>query len=165
MSEPWDIVVGVVALNGGELTGKTRLQKTLYLLDACGLESGFSYEYHHFGPFSASLAEAADDAWTLGNLHQETCQGKYEVPYTVFSTDLPPPGEVGSLPAAAVSGVLKTLRGYTATDLEIAATLHFLRENGYRGKEEDEVVIRKPLKATPERIEKARGLLTGLHLD
>lgn len=164
MNEPWDIVVGVVALNGGELVGKTRLQKTLYLLDACGLGSGFSYEYHHFGPFSAALAEAADDAQTLKRLVQETRQGSYEVPYTVFRTDVAAPEAVGTLSAVAVSDMLRMLRGYTAIDLEIAATLHYLRENGYQGGEEQEVVVRKPLKATPERIEKAKGLLTNLHL-
>jgi len=34
----------------GELVGKVRLQKTVYLLDQIGMGSGFTYEYHHYGP-------------------------------------------------------------------------------------------------------------------
>ena len=34
------IVVGLIALNGGTLVGRTRLQKQAYLLDKCGASFG-----------------------------------------------------------------------------------------------------------------------------
>ena len=60
--DPVTLVVGLVALNGGQLVSKIRLQKTVYLLDACGLGSGLEFDYANFGPYSADLAQAADEA-------------------------------------------------------------------------------------------------------
>jgi len=42
-----DIVVGIVALNAGRLVGKTRLQKTAYLLEKCGMNAEFNFGYHN----------------------------------------------------------------------------------------------------------------------
>lgn len=56
-----DIPGLVAAVPGGELVGKVRLQKTVYLLDQLGLNSGFSYEYHHYGRYSEELAEQVVD--------------------------------------------------------------------------------------------------------
>jgi hypothetical protein len=41
MTEREDIVSAVIAAAGGELIGRVRLQKTVYLLDRLGLDSGF----------------------------------------------------------------------------------------------------------------------------
>ena len=46
---------------GGAIVGKVRLQKIVYLLDQMGMNSGYSYEYHHYGPYSAELADSVDE--------------------------------------------------------------------------------------------------------
>jgi len=38
------------------------LQKTIYLLDQLGLNSGFEYQYYHYGPYSRELDNAVLDA-------------------------------------------------------------------------------------------------------
>lgn len=43
-----DIVAAVVVAAGGELTGRVRLQKTVYLLEQLGLSSGFPFEYNYY---------------------------------------------------------------------------------------------------------------------
>jgi len=60
------IVAAVVAAARGPLIGRVRLQKTVYLLDRVGLNSGFDYEYHHYGPYSRDLDNATADI-ALGN--------------------------------------------------------------------------------------------------
>ena len=45
-------VTALVNLNGGRIVGKTRLQKTVYLLKECGIDLGFDFDYHHYGPYS-----------------------------------------------------------------------------------------------------------------
>ena len=47
---------------GGELVGKTRLQKVAYILEITGLGFGFVFEYRHYGPFSEDLANGLVDA-------------------------------------------------------------------------------------------------------
>ncbi len=84
MNELDELLVQVVALAGGTVVGKTRLQKMMYLLDQCGLNSGCRYNYHHCGPFSAQIAEAAEDACELNLLRYEEKPGFHAVPYGVY---------------------------------------------------------------------------------
>ena len=87
-----DYLGAMVRLIGGEVVGKTRLQKTAYLLEAKGV--GFrdvDFDYHNYGPFSSEVAFAAEDAESLGYLKTEERQGFHAIPYTVFrSTDQAP---------------------------------------------------------------------------
>src|SRR5215510_4415038 len=62
MKEREDVVAAIVEAAGGKLTGRVRLQKTVYLLDQVGLKSGFEYDYHHYGPYSRDLDNATADA-------------------------------------------------------------------------------------------------------
>ena len=57
-----EIVAALLKASGGQLVGRVRLQKTVYLLDRLGLESGFDYDYHHYGPFSRDIDNAVADA-------------------------------------------------------------------------------------------------------
>src|SRR5262245_58288729 len=125
MTSPADLnlVVGIVALNGGEIVGKTRLQKTVYLLDVCGLGSGMEFDYYNFGPYESDVAFATDLAVLTGRLTAETRPGFHSVPYSVFRTSEPVPSKIGLLPAVAARSKLDVLKSYSALDLEIAAAL------------------------------------------
>ena len=166
MSDPIEMVTGLVALNDGELVGKVRLQKTFYLLDACGLQSGFDYDFHFYGPFSVDLSRAADDATALGRLKFEDRFGHHEVPYRVFkaSHDAPSPDEPGALSVAEVREKLKIMAKYSAAELEIAASIVFLRDNGYQDDPVAETRRRKPATATANRIAKAQRLISELRV-
>jgi uncharacterized protein YwgA len=163
---PDDVVVGVVALNGGELVGRTRLQKTAFLLERCGMASGVPFHYYHYGPFSVELARGWDEAATEGRLDMRDQPGEYETPYTVFaSTQSETPAKLGNLDAEQVRRFLTIMREYTDIVVELAATIVYLRERGHGDKALEEVKARKPLKATPERVERAVLLLRELELN
>jgi hypothetical protein len=166
MNDPIEMVASLVALNDGVLVGKVRLQKTFYLLDACGLQSGFDYDFHFYGPFSADLSRAADDATALGRLKFEDRFGYHEVPYRVFqaSHEAVLPDGLGALSAAEVRKNLELMASYSAAQLEVAASIIFLRENGYRGDPVAETRRRKPATATVDRIAKAQRLIAELGL-
>ena len=156
MRDQTELVVALIAANGGEIVGKTRLQKTFYLLDACGLDSGFEFDYHNFGPFSSDLAHETDAAISLELIGSKELPGFHEVPYTVFT----------SVPGVTV----KDLDAFKISDpqekLELASTLHYFKKKiGARKEIENRVRRLKPLKATPERLEKAWNLLSGLGID
>ena len=102
MMSPDDVVTGLVALNGGRLPGRTRLQKTAFLLERCGMSSGLSFSYYRYGPYSAELARGWDAAELKGRVSMTEHRGRQEMPYTEFTTDLPAPDRLGNLDAATV---------------------------------------------------------------
>ncbi len=167
-----DIVVGLIALNGGELVGRTRLQKQAYLLDRCGANFGLPYTYHHYGPYSFELAGGVDGARADGRIDIEEKRGRHGVPYAIFRC-----GEeagrlerLGELPADEVRTLSEAMKGVSDIVLELAATIVFLRDEwDYYGKGEvdavEETKERKSLKATDERVARALALLRDLRLD
>ena len=164
MKDLVDYVSALVRLSDGKIVGKTRLQKIAYLLEAKELGFGLSFDYHNFGPFSADLAFAADDAESLGYISTEEHLGYHSVPYTVFlATDQAPEFEEGDdLQARRVA--LGTINGYSALVLELAATAVYLKRNGYPKSVWKEVKKRKRIKATRERVAAAKELLSSLKL-
>ena len=169
---PEDIVAGLVALNGGELVGRTRLQKQTYLLDRCGANFGLRFTYHHYGPYSFELAGGCVDAEAEGRVEIEERVGRHGVPYAIFTStrDGTLPNALGELPAARARSLLGEMRGVSDIVLELAATIVFLRDEwSYYGKGKTDAVeetkARKSLKATEGRIGEALDLLGKLGLE
>jgi len=159
------LVAQIVSLNGGKVVGKTRLQKMIYLLDQCGLNSGCRYDYHYYGPFSPEIAEAAEDACALQLLSYSESFGFHAVPYGVYETasKVEIPDKIGALSVEAILGKLWNLEKYSAIELELAATIVYLREHGSVEPERDLASL-KPRKATDERVSRAKQLLRDLDL-
>jgi uncharacterized protein YwgA len=72
--EYWiEVVADVATIVGvaGSLVGRTRLQKTVSLLEMTGLGYGFTFDYHRFGPFSEDLVVSTDRAVALNYVIEE----------------------------------------------------------------------------------------------
>jgi uncharacterized protein len=164
MKDLIELVTNVVALNGGTMVGKTRLQKTFYLLESAGLCAGIEFDYHHYGPYSAEVAIATDFAVMSGGLVSKERPGYHQVPYTIFSTDVKAPNWFGSMPADAAREKLALLGSYSALELEIAATILYVEKEGLHADPIEEVKRLKPLKATSKRVRRAQNLIDGLGL-
>ena len=63
--------VSIVHDAGGELVGRTRLQKVAYLCQLAGFSADFPFEYRHFGPFSEELADAMQIAIGLKRVRED----------------------------------------------------------------------------------------------
>ena len=162
-----DIVVGLIALHGGELVGRTRLQKQAYLLHQCGANFDVSFVYHHYGPYSFDLVDGLTDARAEGRVKIRERTGSYGVPYAIFKlVDGKSPDYLGSLSSAEIRVLIEKMLKVSDIVLELAATIVFLREEGgYPGDQAvEETRARKPLKATDERIDRALTLLDALGL-
>ena len=163
-----DIVVHLIALHGGELVGRTRLQKEAYLLHRCGaFDLPFPFIYHHYGPYSLALADGLIDAHAGGRIDIEEKTGAYGVRYAIFkSKGADAPDRLGDLPADRVRSLLREMQDVSDIVLELAATIVFLREeDGYVHDAIEETKARKPLKATAERMKQALNLLRKLGLE
>lgn len=167
MTDVTSVVTDVVALAGGRIVGRTRLQKMVYLLEQKGLDSGATFYYYNFGPFSDDVADSVVDAKIRGEIKEAV---DYRLsdrsPYSVFST-VKASHEVhklGRLPSDAVRGIIDKLLNVTSTVLELAATIHWLV---FVEKVEDwraELIRRKGAKAQGGRTESAVALLHELSL-
>ena len=165
MPELDQLVVGVVALAGGELVGRIRLQKVVYLLDQLGMNSSAPFEYHHYGPYSEAVSDAVTDAKFWGNI-KETVNFRVAdgAPYSSFRTERPEPVQIGNLSDEDAKRYLAEFAGYTSTVLELAATVHWLAFKEERADWRDEIEIRKAGKTSNGRLEKALALLQDLNL-
>lgn len=162
-----DIVTAVIAASGGSLIGRIRLQKVIYLLDHLGLCSGFDYEYHHYGPYSADLASATEDAKAFKKITEKYEYRKNDgIRYSVFSTtSKESPEVVGDLEKEKATKLINLMKANSATVLELAATIHWLKNHEKINEWEQELIQRKGAKAKDERIKTALGLLREIGLE
>lgn len=157
----------LVAALGGQVVGKIRLQKIVYLLDILGLNSGFSYSYHHYGPYSSELSDATDFEHFFGDLEEEQRNRVSDgVPYTVFRTNkrIEDSDLVGDLSASDIRHYASIIDGYTATELELAATAYWLAHEEKIENWFEELRKRKGVKTEEGRTDKALKLLEEMGL-
>ena len=162
------LIAAVVQVAGGRIVGRVRLQKVFYLLERLGLNGGIDFEYHHYGPYSATLAEALEDAKAFHLVEEDIERRVYDgVPYSVYKkiNDLQLSDRVGGLELEDVRRALGRMQEESdATVLELAATIDWLQTKEQVLDWEKELRIRKAGKATVQRIERARALLADLNL-
>lgn len=164
-----DIVVNLIALHGGELVGRTRMQKAAYLLHRCGGDFDLPFIYHHYGPYSSDLAAGCTAAHAKERIEIEEKLGRYGICFAIFKMKekAREPVGLGSLSADRARRLIEEIKNVSSDIvLELAATIVFLREEGgYSDRAIEETKARKPLKATDERLDKALSLLDALGLD
>ncbi len=162
------IVAAVVSAAGGQLTGRVRLQKVMYLLDQLGLKSGFDYEYHHYGPYSADVTSATEDAKAFKLVHEDVgYRASDGARYSIFRTDVPQDVDVkafGDLGKDDVRRVLGCLQRRSATVLELAATIDWLHRHEEVADWRTELIQRKGVKTRGGRLEQAVEVLNELGL-
>jgi uncharacterized protein len=160
-------IPSLIQLAGGEIVGKIRLQKEVYLLDQMGLRSGFPFEYHHYGPYSDMLAERVEDDAIFGHLNTSTGRRVSDgVPYVIYRADRPGDGDRidQHLSVDRIRSAIAEMQRSSATVLELAATIHWLAfVEGFRNWS-DELVRRKGAKTQGGRDRQALELLGRLGL-
>ena len=142
---------------GGTIIGRTRLQKTAYLLKLAGFDDGFHFDYHHYGPYSEELALAASAAHAKGIIieqEQRTNWGGFYSTYTYQGTNSPRSDSIRQKLARCAASA-------SSITLELAATAAYLAHEN----EPDpwtQTAQRKPDKAKDGRLEEAKKLYRQL---
>ncbi|WP_156629529.1 hypothetical protein [Methylobacterium sp. Leaf85] len=140
---------------GGELVGRTRLQKIAFLTQLAGFGDEFAFEYRHYGPYSEELAQAMEIAVVLGPVVEEErvadWGGRYSI-YTVAGSDNDSDQDRKNF--------IQEAKRIDAVELELAATAaYFYVIEGIGDKVEgnpwEETRRRKPSKATGQRLDRA----------
>jgi uncharacterized protein YwgA len=164
--QPHELLAEIIDAHGGELVGRIRLQKVIYLLDQLGLASGFEYSYHHYGPYSSEVSSALLDAESAGVVQDQIKFRQSDgASYSVFHSQLDrQPEKVGNLDRPATIALLGQMKAQSATVLELAATIHWLRSVERVDDWQAELVSRKGSKTGSGRQEQAVELLKSLEL-
>lgn len=168
MIEREDIVAAVVAAAGGALTSRIRFQKTVYLLDRLGLDSGFDYDYYHYGPYSRDLDNAAADAKAFDLVDEDFA---YRVSdgarYSIFRLKhnvQPKARAYGGLGEKKAREFARRFAQTNVTILELAATIDWLWREEKISDWRSEVKKRKTVKTEGGRLDRAVELLRELDL-
>ena len=166
MKEREDVVAAVLEAAGGELIGRVRLQKAVYLMDRLGLGSGFTFDYHHFGPFSRDLDNAVADAKAFGLIAERLEQRKSDgATYSIFTLNQPPTSpRFGKLTARRARELVTRFVQADVTVLELAATIDWLWRVEKYCDWGNEIRKRKGAKVQKGRLEVAVQLLRDLGL-
>jgi uncharacterized protein YwgA len=167
MREREDVVVAVVAAAPeARLTSRVRLQKTVYLLDRLGFESGFDFDYHHYGPYSRELDNATSDAKALKLIEERTEHRIRDgAGYSIFkSKSAAKPELYAKAGRQQVRDWIGLFARTNVTVLELAATIDWLLHEEKVPNWRSEIVARKGAKTSGGRLEKAIELLTSLGL-
>jgi uncharacterized protein YwgA len=154
-------LAGVIAAHpDGKIVSRTRLQKTIYLLQRKGLPTGFSYSLHFYGPYSDGLNTGLKLVRQLELVEEELKSG-LDNGYYVYKAK--PDAELPEMKEFSTS--LAQLQTTPDVVLELAATYDAFREMGYP---HSEAVVRlrqkKGAKCTPENEAGALTLLRQLGL-
>jgi uncharacterized protein YwgA len=142
---------------GGQIIGRTRLQKIAYILETTGLGGGFPFRYKHYGPYSEQLADATQTACIIGMLHEQEALANWGGLYSTYQSLLPQGSHVNE----ARWRLAQELVNVDAVELELAATALFLACE-YFGDPWGETARRKPDKADGGRLQRARQLYQRL---
>jgi uncharacterized protein YwgA len=142
---------------GGQVVGKTRLQKMAYLLEMTGLGVGFPFEYRHYGPYSEELADGIASASFWDLISEEEHTANWGGTYSIFRANQRPGADKVD---SARQELLKLAVKANPISLELAATAAFLAEAGSRDPWA-ETSRRKPEKAE-KYLDDARNLYSTL---
>jgi uncharacterized protein len=154
-------VLEIVALAGGSIVGRTRLQKCTCGLELTGLGFGFQFSYKHFGPYSEELKVACDDANALGLVHEQRKRALWGGEYSVFVTDDGQELKTDNVMRPVRSAMLQAMSKADPVVLELTITAAYLaakRTTDPWG----EVQERKSDKASEETIAKSKALYREL---
>lgn len=157
LRDPYRAAVRIVQDAGGELVGRTRLQKIAYLLSLAGFSEDFSFEYRHYGPFSEELAQAIEIAAILGPVKEEEKKADWGGRYSVYTLR---DDVVVDQKDDTRSAFVQKAKRINAIELELAATAAYLFvAEGFDAKSKvnpwHETRRRKPNKAAEGRLERA----------
>lgn len=143
---------------GGNIVGRTRLQKIAYILEAAGFGAGFPFRYKHYGPYSELLANATQSARIVGLLQEQESMAAWGGVYSTYLSQLQPDFSVPHTRRR----LAQELVNVDAVELELAATALFLA-NERHPDPWGETARRKPDKADDGRLHGARQLYQRLH--
>ncbi|MDY0404525.1 YwgA family protein [Virgibacillus sp. 179-BFC.A HS] len=113
----------------GEVTGRKKLQKMIYILQACGVPFEEKYQFHFYGPYSEELSLRIQELCNLGFMN-ETKEEKSS--YVQYRYNLTEDGarflQQSALDMPDYKAQADMLMANSSRFLELVATMLFFRD-------------------------------------
>jgi uncharacterized protein YwgA len=155
----------IAAHRDGVVRGRTRLQKTVYLLQYLGLPTDYRFSMLHYGPYSEALHTERGQVEHLGLLAETEEQGS-RGPYYVLTAKSEAADFARIVSEAGLEEPLACIERADGSVLELAATYWYYREQGLDPADAQQALLgRKPAKSTPTNVQAALALLRELGLE
>ncbi|MEE9312824.1 MAG: hypothetical protein V3V10_10495 [Planctomycetota bacterium] len=125
-----------------KIAGRTRLQKTIWLLQRLGLQSSYSYKTYHYGPYSEGVQAEVELLESFGVLKENSKVSQADKSYYVIEVMHTDHLVADQLPEN-VKSAIPMLEKEDAGILELAATYDAFRSEGAPHMEAMDAVRRK----------------------
>lgn len=159
------VICDTLEAAGGLLIGRIRLQKTIYLLSKMGMAAPFSFIYHHYGPYSADLANALDFSVGFGMVDEIIERRKSDgARFSKFRLKAKPKSQTDFFNHPEIITAISTFTTASSTVLELAATIYWLKHDENCLNWHSEIIRRKGVKTEEGRLGKAEKLLETVGL-
>lgn len=154
-STDYENVAKIISDAGGQIVGRTRLQKVAYLLELTGLGSGFAFSYYRFGPYSEELNLASQMGSFFEVLVEEEKSTSWGGNVSIYSC------KKKSTSSSLKRDFIKFASSADPVELELAATAAFLAIDGFANPWA-ETAKRKQEKSANGRLDRSRDLYSKL---
>ena len=125
--------------------GRKKMQKMIHILENCGHNFTFKYEYHFYGPYSAQLQEEVNSLVRQGYLIEDRQDDTYVYRITSKGEEFKKCLEDAELSFTINLSKLEMLSEKDSQYLEMVSTYIFLRDSGYsRESAENKALELKP---------------------
>ena len=146
-----------------KVTGRKKLQKMIYIMQASGYPFQEKYQFHIYGPYSEELTLRMEELCNLGFIDEEKEDMSHYVQYIYEITDegleflhqIQP-----DMPDFTVEA--KLLQQESARFLELTATMLYFQDLSRQEIEQKVHDVKPKQKYSPEEMEKAWGLIDKL---
>ncbi|HHW07277.1 MAG TPA: hypothetical protein GXX34_07075 [Clostridia bacterium] len=110
----------------GEVNGKKSLHKLVYLARAFGLETGYSFRFHYYGPYSDALASDFEYLLETNQVKLlDNTKYKYGLSDT-FTWKASLQGSLTTEEQGKINKLIETFGNKTPHELELYATIYFI---------------------------------------
>ncbi len=161
--ERFRLLAAVIAAHPeGHIVGRTRLQKTIKLLQRLGLQTDYDYMLHFYGPYSEGLQAEIGLLENLGLVEEKQSVSRGDRPYYTIKSK---PGAALQEVEEQFGDAIKLIADADPIVLEIAATYDAFRETGMTHEKALEAVrLKKKAKCKHNNDRHALALLKKLGL-
>ena len=157
-------LAGVIAAHRDrQVVGRTRLQKTVRLLQRVGLPTGYRYMIHFYGPYSEGLQADIRLLEQLGLVREQEHDKEAQDGSSYYVLRATEEAELAQI--AKYQGSIRTIEDADPVALELAATYDAFRETGCEHSEAiDRLRRKKSDKCAGANVQEALELLSALGL-
>lgn len=166
MSDTSKLVAQLIYAAGGELVGKIKLQKSIYFLTNLGINTSIDFDYYYYGPYSKQIDDALSEISSeeIGILEEQV---KFRVldgaKYSVFKIrdNKAIEREIEKCDYEIISKWASIFAKTNSTILELAATIHWLKNVERISDWRQEIITRKGAKTRNGKLDKAIDFLVS----